>query len=118
MVAEPALILPNAFSPASEEVPGGNGYNDLYVIGNLGLENNGTPYPPCDWSEDPNFVSFMVFNRWGTKVFESQPGALYNNDWDGRGDGGEYLVDGTYFILFRVNADREQGTYVDIRKDQ
>lgn len=118
VVAEPALILPNAFSPASEEVPGGNGYNDLYVIGNLGLENNGSPYPPCDWSEDPNFVSFMVFNRWGTKVFESQPGALYNNDWDGRGDGGEYLVDGTYFILFRVNADREQGTYVDIRKDK
>lgn len=112
VVEEPALVLPNAFSP------GGNGYNDRYVIGNLGLENNGAPYPPCDWNTDEDFVSFMVFNRWGTKVFESEPGGLYLNDWDGRDSGGELLVDGTYFILFRVNATREEGTYVDIRKDQ
>lgn len=112
VVEEPALILPNAFSP------GGNGFNDRYIIGNLGLENNGAPYPPCDWNTEDDFVSFMVFNRWGTKVFESEPGALYLNDWDGRDDGGEFLVDGTYFILFRVNETREEGTYVDIRKDQ
>ena len=112
VVEEPALVLPNAFSP------GGNGYNDRYVIGNLGLENNGAPYPPCDWNTDEDFVSFMVFNRWGTKVFESEPGGLYLNDWDGRDSGGELLVDGTYFILFRVNATREEGSYVDIRKDQ
>ena len=113
IVQEPQLLMPNAFSPGS------NGFNDVYVVENLALEEeDGDVYPPCDWSDDPTMVHFMVFNRWGNQVYASPPGARYLNDWQGRSEDNESLVDGTYFVLFRINETRKMGTYVDIRKDQ
>jgi len=112
IVQEPQLSMPNAFSP------GGNGFNDAYVIENLALEEDEDVYPPCDWSDDPTMVHFMVFNRWGNQVYASPPGVRYLNDWTGKSSDLETLVDGTYFVLFRVNETRKLGTYVDIRKDQ
>ena len=84
----------------------------------MGEEEDGDVYPPCDWSDDPTMVHFMVFNRWGNQVYASPPGARYLNDWQGRSEDNESLVDGTYFVLFRINETRKLGTYVDIRKDQ
>jgi hypothetical protein len=112
IVQEPQLMMPNAFSP------GTNGYNDEYAVENLALEDNGDVYPPCDWSDDPTMIHFMVFNRWGNQVYSSPPGARYLNDWNGKSANEEDLVDGTYFVLLRINETRKLGTYVDIRKDQ
>ena len=111
IVEEPALILPNAFSP------GNNNYNDLYVIENVSEVDDGeTTYPPCDWGPSDQ-QHFMVFNRWGNEVFSLPPGQPYRNNWDGRGNNGETLVNGTYFVLLRL-GDRKLGQYVDLRNDQ
>ena len=113
-VNEPDLELPNAFSP------GGNGYNDVYVIGNLGTTNeDGEYFPPCDWGGDDESVYFQVFNRWGSLVYSSPPGEEYQNDWDGRTneDGSTRVVDGTYFVLLQLGDGRQWGKYVDVRND-
>ena len=111
IVEEPELILPNAFSP------GNNNYNDRYVINDLSEVDTGdTTYPPCDWGPDDQ-QHFMVFNRWGSEVFSLPAGEPYRNDWDGRSNSGEPLVDGTYFVLLRL-GERKLGQYVDLRNDK
>ena len=75
-----SLSKPEGFSP------NGDGINDLFVI--KGLEN----YPKN---------SIIVFNRWGTKVFDESP---YLNNWDGKTTkglriGGDNLPIGTYFYI-------------------
>ena len=111
IVEEPALILPNAFSP------GNNNYNDLYVIENVSEVDNGeTTYPPCDWGPSDQ-QHFMVFNRWGNEVYSLPSGQPYLNNWDGRGNNGETLMNGTYFVLLRM-GERKLGQYVDLRNDQ
>jgi gliding motility-associated-like protein len=74
------LNVPEGFSP------NGDGTNDLYVI--RGIE---------DYSNN----SFIVFNRWGNKVFDAKP---YTNTWDGKTTmglrvGGDELPVGTYFYI-------------------
>ncbi|MBL7939927.1 MAG: gliding motility-associated C-terminal domain-containing protein [Flavobacteriales bacterium] len=73
------LIIPDAFSPNDD------GTNDVYTITNI--EN----YPDND---------FVVFNRWGNKVFEA---SRYNNTWDGSSQFGamfgEKLPEGTYYYV-------------------
>jgi len=73
------LIIPDAFSP------NGDGTNDVYTITNI--EN----YPKNN---------FVVFNRWGNKVFEATP---YVNTWDGSSQFGsmfgELLPESTYYYV-------------------
>ncbi len=72
--------IPDGFSP------NGDGTNDLFVIrGILNFPNN----------------TFVIYNRWGNKVFEANP---YQNTWDGNSDGGltiggNQLPVGTYFYV-------------------
>lgn len=74
------FFIPDGFSP------NGDGINDLFVIrGILSYPNN----------------SFVIFNRWGNRVFEASP---YQNTWDGRSTigvriGGDELPVGTYFYV-------------------
>lgn len=74
------FFIPDGFSP------NGDGINDLFVIrGILDYPNN----------------TFVIFNRWGNKVFEASP---YTNTWDGRSTfgvrvGGDELPVGTYFYV-------------------
>ena len=112
IVAEPELILPNAFSP------GNNTFNDRFVIEGLGIVDDGADevYPPCDWGPDDQ-QHFMVFNRWGSEVYSLPPGEPYRNDWNGRNNNDEPLVDGTYFVLLRL-GERKLGQYVDLRNDK
>ena len=73
---------PNTFTP------NGDGINDLFEI--TGIEN----YPQNN---------FMVFNRWGNKVYEKDG---YDNTWDGRnGRSGLALPDGAYFWVLKRNDD-------------
>lgn len=74
------FFIPEGFSP------NGDGINDLFVIrGILNYPNN----------------AFVIYNRWGNKVFEASP---YVNTWDGRSMfglrvGGDELPVGTYFYV-------------------
>jgi gliding motility-associated-like protein len=74
------LFNPEGFSP------NGDGVNDLYII--RGIEN----YPNN---------TFVIFNRWGNKVFDAKP---YTNTWDGTNQfgvriGNDQLPVGTYFYI-------------------
>jgi trimeric autotransporter adhesin len=74
------FFIPQGFSPNAD------GINDLYVI-------RGIEYYPSN--------TFTVFNRWGDKVFGTNP---YQNTWDGKSTtgvrvGGDELPVGTYFYV-------------------
>ncbi|MDQ3109122.1 MAG: ice-binding family protein [Bacteroidota bacterium] len=72
--------IPDGFSP------NGDGTNDLFVIrGILNFPSN----------------TFVIYNRWGNKVFEANP---YQNTWNGTSTsglqvGGDQLPVGTYFYV-------------------
>ena len=72
--------IPEGFSP------NGDAINDLFVIRCIKNYSNN---------------NFMIFNRWGNKVFEATP---YENNWDGSCSkglqiGGDALPTGTYFYV-------------------
>jgi gliding motility-associated-like protein/uncharacterized repeat protein (TIGR01451 family) len=74
------FFIPNGFSP------NGDGINDTFVIRGIGN------YPDNE---------FVIFNRWGNKVFEANP---YQNTWNGKSMfgltvGGNDLPVGTYFYV-------------------
>ncbi len=84
-LAEPIdFFIPEGFSPNGDMI------NDLFVIrGILRYPNN----------------TFMIFNRWGNKVFEASP---YVNTWDGKAKMGliafgDELPIGTYFYILDLN---------------
>ncbi len=93
ILTEPMVLeLPTAFSPNNDLS------NDLYVI--HGME----AYPDN---------IFMVFNRWGNKVFEKEN---YNNTWNGENSNGEILPDGVYFVILEINGGEiKENTYVHIK---
>ena len=68
------LTIPNIITPNSDP------WNQNFVIPNLEY------YPNS---------AFIVYNRWGKKVYES---SNYQNDWDG-----ENLADGVYYYVLKVN---------------
>ncbi|MBO0931387.1 T9SS type B sorting domain-containing protein [Fibrella aquatilis] len=75
----PNYALPNTFTP------NGDGKNDVFVA------------LAC-----PSFVErvgFVVYNRWGAKVYESAGPVL---SWDGRSSSGGVLPGGVYFYEARV----------------
>jgi gliding motility-associated-like protein len=73
--------------------PNGDGINDTLVIPGLWA------FPKASW---------VIFNRWGQMVFESN--AQQNIAWDGRyhspnqsNTSAELLPEGVYFIVFNYN---------------
>jgi len=93
---EPGLIkLPNGFTP------NGDGFNDNYVIS--GIQG----YPG-------NQVN--IFNRWGSLVYSAKD---YQNNWNGEGNNGNLLPDGTYFIVVNLNKEgfEDVQSYIDLRRN-
>lgn len=91
------LVIPNAFSP------NGDGTNDIYTIANIEF------YPEN---------TFIVFNRWGNKVFEATP---YVNTWDGTSQFGtafgEQLPESTYYYVLDPGTGDESFTgYIYLRR--
>lgn len=92
IVACPELFTPN-----------GDGKNDYYIIGNV------EKYPS-------NY--FVVYNRWGNKVYEK---SNYANDWDGysnmRGSiGNRQLPVGVYYYIFKYGSNgrvKQGGLYIE-----
>lgn len=81
------IFIPEGFSPDED------GTNDKLVIYGL----NGRR------------MSILVFNRWGTLVYESNP---YLNNWDGVCNqpnviSGDYLPEGTYFYIIQIEGESE-----------
>lgn len=80
--------------------PNGDGDNDVWHVDNIEQfpENN-----------------IKIYNRWGTKVWESDN---YDNTtivWSGENDAGEDLPDGTYFYVAIVDGANYQG-WVEITR--
>jgi len=72
--------IPNAFSP------NGDGLNETWVLDGV------TKYPQ---------TKVLVFNRWGTTVFQDNAG--YRVPWDGT-IAGEKLVAGTYYYIIEFSG--------------
>lgn len=94
------VTVPNVFTPNND------GVNDLFYIENLA-------YFPGSY--------FVVYNRWGKKVFESNDyGAQCAsiNDlgcWDGRDAvTGSDCAEGTYFYVLKIPDGREYNGHVNI----
>ncbi|MBP7514491.1 MAG: gliding motility-associated C-terminal domain-containing protein, partial [Flavobacteriales bacterium] len=98
-VLEFTLTGPDGVEMPTGFTPNGDGQNDLFVI--HGLEN----HPENQ---------LLVFNRWGNVVYDR---LNYKNDWGGENREGEYLPNGTYFVILRLGSDAMnlQG-YVDLRR--
>jgi gliding motility-associated-like protein len=73
-------FFPNVFTP------NGDGINDCLPLNSLTNFTN---------------INFLVFNRWGDKVFESSDPKLC---WNGNGFNGEQLSEGVYFFILKGNT--------------
>ncbi|MFC6998775.1 gliding motility-associated C-terminal domain-containing protein [Rufibacter roseus] len=74
--------IPNGFTP------NGDNMNETWEIPDL------LDYPNCQ---------VQVFNRWGSKIFESRG---YNTAWDGRHNG-QPLPAATYYYIIRLSGQEE-----------
>ncbi len=77
------LSIPSAFTPDD------NGQNDTWNITCLDNENNAT---------------VIVYNRWGTAVYESEGGINYT-PWTGKNDNGETLPMGSYYYVLTIQGE-------------
>jgi gliding motility-associated-like protein len=76
--------------------PNGDGKNDTWIITNVSqLEGD----------------QVMIFNRWGSKVFET---SSYNNDWNGTHNGQD-LPDGSYYYVIEHDGEVIQGPLTLLR---
>jgi gliding motility-associated-like protein len=96
VTVEDPIITPQVFTPNDD------GYNERYFI--TGLER----YPENE---------FVVFNRWGNKVYERKN---YANDWDGTSNskfkmGNKPLPVGVYYYILKYakNRVKQGGLYLE-----
>ena len=82
------LTVPNSFTP------NGDGFNDLFVVKGL------SAFPDS---------KLMVFNRWGTKIYNTTD---YANDWNG----GDYPEADYYYVLEVSNGEKFKG-FVTLKRN-
>ena len=89
------LIFSDLFSavPPNVFTPNDDGENDFFEI-----ELN---------PEIEECTSFVVFNRWGQLLFESNGSSI---KWDGKKDSGRKVPEGTYFYILDLNGVIYKGT--------
>lgn len=97
VIKEPAILISEGLTPNSD------GYNDVLKIEAIDAYPN---------------TSIVVFNRWGTKVYESDD---YQNDWSGTSTsslnvGGDELPEGTYYYLITLGGDSANSNYHKVYK--
>lgn len=86
------LVIPNAFTPGNDE------FNDTFGVVLAG--------------DNIEIVEFLVYNRWGQKVFEATPTV---KRWDGNFDGDEAPSDVyVYYIKVRYPDGTEDGFQGDV----
>jgi gliding motility-associated-like protein len=75
--------------------PNGDKVNDVFII-------------PCiNCSDCPRNNELVIFNQWGDKVFDASP---YDQNWDGKNQGGDDLPVGSYFYVLKINKDTQSET--------
>lgn len=77
---DPEVFFPNAFTP-------GNGDTLNNVFRALLKE------APC---QEADIETFVVYNRWGEKMFDSEGGSIYRVSWDGNNPNGDAGLSDTY----------------------
>lgn len=90
-------VIPYCIKVKNAFTPNGDGNNDLWRV-----------YDQYDCLKN---ISLMVFNRYGSKVFESKD---YRNSWDGRYNG-KSVPDGTYYAV--LNFTLINGKVITIKSD-
>lgn len=85
------VFIPNSFTPNADD------HNDIYRI---------SIFRPCDTYQ------FMVFNRWGQKVYETEDAA--NASWDGTFEGRE-VEEGVYVYILKGNETERKGAIYLVR---
>ena len=75
--------VPNGITPNND------GTNDVLILDPL-IEN------PEAYENN----ELLIFNRWGTIVYQAAP---YLNDWDGVNQSGKSLPEGTYYYVLRLD---------------
>ena len=92
------IIIPSAYTPNDDSV------NDTWELGSID-----DIYPS-------NVVS--IYNRWGSKVFESASGTYNENPWNGSHNGNKLPVGSYYYIIeFNDNYTPNTTGIVSIIKD-
>jgi len=81
------LTVEKIVDPVGGFSPNGDGVNEFFVIDRI--EN----FPDAQVN---------IFNRWGTLIFESDPG--YTTPWDGTFNG-KTLTVGTYYYIIDLKDD-------------
>jgi gliding motility-associated-like protein len=76
------IIVYNGFTPD------GDGLNDNWIIENIGNFSNNT---------------VTIFNRWGTKIWNTVNYNNSDNVWNGKTQGGNDLPSGTYFYVIELD---------------
>lgn len=92
---DPAITaedIPQGFSP------NGDGINDRFEI--INIDN----YPAS---------SLVVMNRWGGQVYHKEP---YDNSFNGQGNSGKDLPDGTYFYILKLGNGQAFSDYLIINR--
>jgi gliding motility-associated-like protein len=82
------LAVPNSFTP------NGDGFNDLFVVKGL------TAFPDS---------KLMIFNRWGTEIYNSTD---YANDWNG-----ENYPDADYYYVLEVSNGEKLKGFVTLKRN-
>ncbi|MEO6404904.1 MAG: gliding motility-associated C-terminal domain-containing protein [Ferruginibacter sp.] len=90
-------VVPYCVKVKNAFTPNGDGNNDLWQV-----------YDQYDCLKN---ISLMVFNRYGSKVYESRD---YRNNWDGKYNG-KSVPDGTYYAV--INFTLINGKVLTIKSD-
>jgi gliding motility-associated-like protein len=89
-----SLVIPTLFTP------NGDGKNDVWTISSI------------DQLYPDNQI--IIFNRWGSVVFESKKGEYFGNEWNGTYQGND-LPFGTYFYIINTGIiDKVYTGYVSL----
>lgn len=86
------LFIPTGFSP------NGDGVNDTFEVVGVDVFADNT---------------LTVFNRWGQVVYSA---TAYANQWDGRGDNGQELMDDTYYYVLKLDRASTYNGYLIIKR--
>lgn len=93
------IFTPNAFSP------NGDGINDYFYIEGI---------------EDAGVTELIVFNSWGSVVYDNPNYDMSReneaNLWDGTDENGQPLPDGTYYYILNVNNERQLKGFIVLRR--
>lgn len=95
----PIYVLPNIFTP------NGDSRNDVFQAFGEYPYDSESPYQYC-----PRFVEsvlFEVYNRWGELIFDYESGGENSIfiEWDGIGNNGSLVANGTYYYVATVTFD-------------